>query len=65
MPKFYSSRRRLGLAALGLGYVSHVAASLLLPKLAFISIICWLIALGGGAVYCTETMRRVRRGPAH
>jgi hypothetical protein len=53
-------RRKLGLAALLSGYVCHFAASILLPEWRYISIICWFIALGGGAVYCTETLKRLR-----
>jgi hypothetical protein len=55
------SRRRLGLIVLLVGYVAHFCASLLLPKLALISIVCWFAALLGGAVFCAETLKRLRR----
>jgi hypothetical protein len=55
------SRRRIGLAVLIVGYPAHFAASLWLPHLEFVSITCWLAALGGGALYCAETLARLRR----
>lgn len=57
-------RKRIGLAILTVGYPAHFAASLLLPNLEFISIICWLAALGGGAMYCAETLTGMRRRAA-
>lgn len=60
MSAFHAQRRKLGLTALLLGYASHFAASLLLPDWRAVSIVCWFIALAGGAVYCAETMKRLR-----
>jgi hypothetical protein len=56
-----SQQRRLGLAALVVGYVCHFAASLLLPEWRYLSIIFWFIALGGGALYCAETLKGLHR----
>ncbi|MGD9600463.1 MAG: hypothetical protein AB7O21_01155 [Gammaproteobacteria bacterium] len=54
------SRRTIAFAALLIGYVSHFAASLLLPEWRYVSIMCWFLALAGGAVYCAETLKRLR-----
>lgn len=57
------SRRRIyGLAALLFGYPCHVAASILLPQWGIVSILLWFLALGGGALFCAETLKRIRHG---
>ena len=53
-------RRRLGLAVLVVGYIAHFLASLLLPTWAAVSVVCWIAALFGGALYCAETLKRLR-----
>ncbi len=53
-------QRRLGLAALAIGYFCHFAASLVLPEWRYLSIIFWFIALGGGALYFAETLKGLR-----
>ncbi len=55
-------QRKLGLVALGLGYVCHFTASLVLPEWRYVSILFWFIALGGGALYCAETLKGLRAG---
>jgi hypothetical protein len=62
VPPPHSHRRYCGLAALLFGYPCHIAASVLLPQWGIVSILLWLLALGGGALFCAETLKRIRRG---
>jgi hypothetical protein len=59
-PQFSPLRRRYGLLALSIGYVGHLVGSLMFPEWRAISIVGWFLALFGGAVYCAETLKKLR-----